>query len=141
VLARVLSALVALLGAVLVVDLFFRWTESGEDFDFATTGLDSSPGFFCFATGVALVLWELLGALGVPRTARSDSLVAFFLATGSALAALGALIHLKWGAPGPFGNDLAIPAFLVIPLSILLLTGAVAHLGLHVIASRRSTAR
>jgi hypothetical protein len=134
--ARLLSALVGLVAAGLVVDLFFSWTERGEEFSFTTTGLDSSPGFFCFATGIALVLWELLGALGVRRTARADSLVAFFLAAGSALAAIAAVVHLKWGAPGPLDNDLAIPAFLVIPLSILLLAGAVAHLGRHVIALR-----
>jgi hypothetical protein len=137
--ARLLSALVGLVAAGLVLDLFFSWSERGEDLGFTTTGLDSSPGFFCFATGVALVLWELLGALGVPRTARADSLVAFFLSAGSALAAIAALVHLKWGAPGPFDQDLAIPALLVIPLSILLLAGAVAHLGLYVIALRPAT--
>jgi hypothetical protein len=138
--ARLLSALVGLVAAGLVVDLFFFWTERGE-LDFATTGLDSSPGFFCFATGVPLVLWELLGALGVMRTRRSDSLVAFFLAAGTALSAIANLVHLKWGARGPFEADLAIPGFLVIPLSILLMAGAVAHLGLHVLASRRDAAR
>jgi hypothetical protein len=130
---RLLSVLVGLVG-----DLFFHWTEGeGGQFDIgATTGLDSGPGFFAFAIGLALVLWEILGALGVPRTVRSDSLVAFFLAAGMALAALATLIHLKWGAPTPFSNDLAVAALLTIPLSILLLAGAVAHLGLYVIASR-----
>ena len=138
--ARLLSALVGLVAAALVIDLFFPWTERG-DLDYAATGLDSSPGFFCFATGVPLVLWELLGALGVVRTRRSDALVAFFLAAGTAVSAVASVVHLKWGARGPFEADLAIPAFLVIPLSILLIAGAVAHLGLHVIASRRDAAR
>jgi hypothetical protein len=140
---RVLSALVALVAAGLVVDLFFHWTEGeGGEFNIgATTGLDSAPGFFSFATGLALVLWEVLGALRVQRTGRSDSLVAFFLAAGAAVAALATLIHLKWGAPSPFSNDLAVAALLTIPLSILLLAGAVAHLGLHVIAARGAAAR
>lgn len=140
---RLLSLLTALLAAALVVNLFFDWTEGrGGEFDIGvTTGLDSGPGFFAFATALALVLWELLGALGVRRTARADSLVAFFLAAGSALAALAALIHLKWGPPSPFGADLAIAALLTIPLLILLLACAVAHLGFHVLSSRRPAAR
>jgi hypothetical protein len=140
VVARVLSAFVAVVAAGLVVDLFFYWTERGE-LDFATTGLDSSPGFFSFATGIPLVLWELLGALGVVRTRRSDSLVAFFLAAGTALSAIANLVHLKWGAPGPFEADLAVPGFVAIPLSILLMAGAVAHLGFHVVAPRHAAAR
>ena len=140
---RLLSGLVGLFAAALVVDLFFDWTEGqGGEFDIgSTTGLDSGPGFFCFAIGLALFLWELLAVLGVARTARADSLVAFFLAAGGALAAIGAVIHLKWGAPSPFGHDLAVAAFLAIPLSILLLAGAVAHLGLHVLGPRPDRAR
>ena len=137
--ARLLPAVVCLLATVLVVDLFFDWTKRGDDIGFATSGLNSSPGFFCFATGVALVLWELLGALGVVRTTRADSLVAFFLASGTALAALATVVNLKWGGSGPFDQDLATGAFIAIPLSILLLTGAVLHLGLYVL-ERRSRA-
>ena len=137
--ARLLSTLVVLLAGALVVILFFDWTDGGGgDFDIgARTGLDSGPGFFCFAIALALFLWESLGALGVARTARSDSLVAFFLAAGAALAAIGAVIHFKWGPPGPFSGDLAVAALVAIPLSILLLAGAVSHLGLYMLAARR----
>ena len=140
--ARLLSVIVGLLAAALVVDLFFHWTEGrGGEFNIgATTGLDSGPGFFTFATALALVLWELGGVLGVPRTVRSDDLVAFFLAAGTALAAMGAVIHLKWGASSPFGSDLAVAALLAIPLAILLLAGAVAHLGKHVLEAGPSAA-
>jgi hypothetical protein len=135
VLARLLSVFVGLAAAGLVVDLFFYWTERGE-LDFRATGLNSIPGLVCFAAGISLLLWEMLEAAGVRRTVRADSLIAFFLAAGCALSAIATLIHMKWGSPGPFTTDLAIPAFLVIPLSLVLLAGAVVHLVLHVMAPR-----
>jgi hypothetical protein len=135
--ARQLSAVVALVAAAFLVDLFFDWTETRGGLG-TRTGLDSGPGFLCFATSVALLLWEVLGALEVvrTRTARADSLVAFFLAAGSALTGIAAVIHLKLGPPSGFESDLAAGAFLAIPLSILLLAGAVAHLAPHVLPPR-----
>jgi hypothetical protein len=59
---------------------------------------------------------------------RAGSLVAFFLAAGAAVAGIGSVIQIKWASPSAFGSDLAIAALLAIPLSILLLAGAVAHL-------------
>jgi hypothetical protein len=136
---RLISALVALFAAALTVDLFFDWTEGGGDLDIgARTGLDSALGFWCFGACVALVLWEVVGALGVARTARADSLVAFFLAAGSAVAGIGSVIQIKWSAPSAFGSDLAIAAVLAIPLSMLLLAGAAAHLALHFLARQPS---
>ncbi len=135
---RLLSALLALVTAVFVVDLFLRWTEGREgEISFGeTTGVDLVPGFLCLPGGVVLFLWEALGAGGVRRTVRSDSLVSFMLAATTGVIAITAVVHLKWGSPFPNGNDLAYGALAAIPLAILLLAGAVAHLALHVLESR-----
>ena len=138
---RLLSGLVCLVAAALVVDLFFRWTEGGGEFSFAVSGLDSIPGFVTFAAGLMLFLWELLGLAGVRRTLVADSLVAFFLAGAAGIGGIANVVHLRWGETGPTDVDLAVAALLAIPLSILLLAGAAAHLSIHVLASRPPAAR
>jgi hypothetical protein len=139
-LPRLLSALVALVAAVFIVDLFLRWTE-GRDDQLGlgrTTGVDTVPGFLCLPGGLVLFFWEMLGALNVPRTARSDSLVAFLLAATTGVTAISAVVHLKWGSPFPYGNDLAFGALAAVPLAVLLLTGAVGHLTFHLLGPRAS---
>jgi hypothetical protein len=137
-LRRLLSALLAFVTAGFVVDLFLRWTEGrGGEFSFGeTTGVDIVPGFLCLPGGLALFFWELLGGVGVRRSARSDSLVSFLLAATTGVTAITAVVHLKWGSPYPYGHDLAYGALAAIPLAVLLLAGAVAHLALHVLETR-----
>jgi|SRR5215216_3135406 len=132
---RLLSALLAFVTAGFVVDLFLRRTEGrGGEFSFGeTTGVDIVPGFLCLPGGLALSFWKLPG---VRRSARSDSLVSFPLAATTGVTAITAVVHLKWGSPYPYGHDLAYGALAAIPLAVLLLAGAVAHLALHVLETR-----
>jgi hypothetical protein len=138
-LPRILSALVAGIAIAYVVFLFLPWTEEGDEFSFGgTTGLEFSPGFFTFVTGVGLVLWEVLGVAGVRRTFASDSLVAFFLAAFTGIAGLSSIAHTKWGNPYPETNfDYA--AIVEIPLASLLLAGGIAHLVLHILGAGASS--
>jgi hypothetical protein len=135
---RIVSAVVALVVAAYLVVLIFPWTE-GDDTQFGVGevgGLDVPPAAFSFVTGLGLFLWEGLAVLGVRRTLRSDSLVAFFLAAGTGVMGIATVAHLKWGNPLPWTRDLDTAAFAALPLSILLLAGAVAHLGFYVLTSR-----
>jgi hypothetical protein len=139
VLPRILSAFVAAVAIAYVVFLFLPWTEEGDEFSFGgTTGLEFSPGFFTFVTGVGLVLWEALGVAGVRRTVASDSLVAFFLAAFTGIAGLSSIVHTKWGNPYPATN-LDYAALVEIPLASLLLAGGVAHLVLHILGAGASS--
>jgi hypothetical protein len=138
-LSRIVSAAVAAVAIAYVVFLFLPWTEEGDEFSFGgTTGLEFSPAFFTFLTGVGLALWELLGVAGVRRTVASDALIAFFLAAFTGIAGLSAIVHTKWGNPYP-STDLGYAAFVEIPLASLLLAGAVAHLVLHILGARASS--
>lgn len=134
---RVVSAAVSLVAAAYVVLLLFPWTE-GDESEFGVgevAGLDVSPAAFSFVTGLGVFLWELLSAVGLRKTPRSDSLVAFFLAAATGVMGVAAVIHIKWANPLPWTSDLAAAGFVAIPLAVLLLAGSVAHLALHVLAS------
>jgi hypothetical protein len=133
---RLVSALVALAGAGFAVDLFLAWIEGRQTETFSfndIAGIDTSPSSIAFAGAIVLVLWELLALLHIARTIRADSLIAFFLATGTALAGAGTIAHARWNPPFlPTGGDLAYGAWIAIPLVALLLIGGLAHLAFHV---------
>jgi hypothetical protein len=140
---RFISAVVALAGAGFAVDVFLPWIEGRQTDAFSFNdipGIDTSPSSVAFAGAIALVLWELLAFLGIARTTRADSLIAFFLATGTALAGAGTIAHVRWNPPFlPTRGDLAYGAWIAIPLVALLLVGGLAHLAFHV--QRRRPAR
>jgi hypothetical protein len=134
---RFISAVVALAAVGFAVALFLKWIEGRQTEGFSfneIAGIDISPSFVAFAGAIALVLWELLAILHIGRTTRADSLIAFFLATGTALAGAGTIAHARWTAPYglPTGGDLAYGAWIAIPLAALLLVGGLAHLAFHV---------
>ena len=137
-LARRVSSLVGLVAIAYVVFLFLPWAKGADETSIGSrAGVDMVPGFLSLASGVVLVLWEVLGAAGVRRAGRSDSLVSFFLAGSTAILGILGVIHAKWGDSSPFAVDLAYGAFVALALAILLLLGASAHLALHVLGDRR----
>jgi hypothetical protein len=137
---RFLSAGVGVVAIAYSVLLFLPWTDAAGEQEFLgeRTGIDASPlAWFGFAAALVLVLWELLSAAGVPRTANADSLVAFFLAATAGVLGITSVVHLKWTTSFPGSDDLAAAALVVVPMSILLLSGGVAHLLLHMLAPGR----
>lgn len=126
-----LSIVVASVSSVYIVDLFLRW--GGDDYrvdGIQTYAASSLP------IAVALVLWELAGVLGISRTERSDSLIAFFLASGTAVVIAASVVNLRWGS-FPIYRGTGYGAWVALVLAALLLGGALVHLARHVRATGR----
>jgi amino acid transporter len=135
---RVLSGVLAAASIAYIVFLFLPWADPGDDgFSSEPAGVDTIPGFLSLAGAVVLALWELLGIAGVRRSLRSDSLVSFLLAASTAAVGILGVVHLKRGSPYPFPIDLAYGAFVAFALALVLLGGAILHLLLHIIETRR----
>jgi hypothetical protein len=129
---RTLSIALASVGSAYIADLFLRW---GPD-EYAFDGIQTGPAAISLTIAVALVLWELLGAIGIRRTERSDSLIAFFLAWGTALAGVAAVANLHWGSLAAFYRGTGYGAWVALVLAALLLGGGLVHLVEYVRVTR-----
>src|SRR5437667_11699106 len=83
----------AALGAAYFVDMFLRWTPPSG---LRTTGWDTGVTSLGGVTALGLLLVELTGLLGVWRS-RAERLLGFYLASATAILAIGGLAHLRWG--------------------------------------------
>jgi hypothetical protein len=113
-----------LAGIAYFIDLFLHWSAGGDLSGVPVTGWDLSLAQTSGQSVIALLLLELLRVTGVWRT-RTTAILAFFLAAGTAVLALSALVHVHWGGfyhlpLGEFGYG----AWLALTLALALAAGA-----------------
>jgi hypothetical protein len=120
----------SLAGSAYFVDLFLRWgPPRAAGLGGTFTGWDLTIAVASGETVVALLLVEVVRATGIWRTPGS-ALLTFFLAAGTAILAVSALVHLRWGgfyhlAFGDFGYG----AWVGLTLAVALAAGAILYLG------------
>jgi hypothetical protein len=125
----VTSAALACVGAAFIVDLFLPWGP--RDQTFVLHGIDALSPELGILSVVALVGWELLGAMEVRRTARFDSLIGSFLAAETAVVSVATIVELRRGEHTP-----SYGWWIAIPLTGLLLLGASVHMVAQIRRSR-----
>ena len=127
--SRLVSAVLLIASAVYFLDLFLRWSLGEGHGSFVVlgelVGWDVSVAAISGPVALALALVEVAAMTAVWRS-RAQRLVSFFLAAGTGVLAVSAVLNLRWGGSYDalrFGR-FAAGAWIALALGIVLLACA-----------------
>jgi len=142
VIQRLVSVTLLVASAVYFLDLFLRWSLNNERGSFVVlgelVGWDVSVAAISGPAALALELVEIAAVTAVWRS-RAQRLVSFFVAAGTGILAVAAVLNLRWGGSYDvlrFGH-FAAGAWVALALGIVLLACAALRL-VELRASRAS---